>query len=222
MLHRDALVDKPGRGKGIMRRLDDHNALLFRLADQLFRHLRILTDHQAAGVDIHCAGLGLIAVPQDHQVVFLDKFFHHIRVGSADGHLPLGKIPMFIASDQLSVQGLDDIPVLGPGLGQDPAVVDTHIGIGDISRGDHTHQFVFLQHRHRLDILFLHLGPGVLDGYVGIHALDLVDVDILHLKLHVLQKGRGLHPETAKHVVGLLIDGARPPCRILLPGNLLL
>ena len=116
MLNRDALVDQPGCRKCIMRRADNDDASLFRLLHQFFRYLGSLADHQAAGVDIHCTGLGFVPVSQYDQIILLNKLSHQVRIGSPDRHLPFCKIAMLIASDQGAVQGLYDILVLRLGV----------------------------------------------------------------------------------------------------------
>ncbi len=93
---------------------------------------------------------------------------------------------MDIPGNQCTVQRLDNIFVPCPGACQYLIIVHIHVGLGNISGRDHSHQFLILQDRYRLYILLLHLRPRILDRYIGIHSVNLMDIHILDLKLHIL------------------------------------
>ena len=55
---------------------------------------------------------------------------------SASGNLAIIHNAVDISHDHLTVDRLHDIPVAGPGIRKDPAVINIHIGIGNITDGD--------------------------------------------------------------------------------------
>jgi len=203
------LVNQAGRCVGIVGR-GEHGASP--LLGQLFNghgHARSLADNNAAGFHLNGAQLGFIAVSQNHQIVLLNVILHHVRIGGCYQHLSLIKVGVLIAYHQSSLQSLQNIGILGAGLGENAAVVDVHVGSGNVSYCDQPLQDIVLCHsRQSHHRIVLHQIPGLFQGNILLNARCLPDLNILHLSPHVFNKLGGFHSKIVQYVLCLRIDVA--------------
>ena len=130
------LVDQSCRGVCIIGR-GDHRAAPFlgQLPDGQ-GNTRALADNDAACLHLNGAELGFVPVSQDHQVMLFNIILHQIRICGGDQDLSLIKICIRVSHHNAALQGIQDVGILGIGLGDDAAVIQVHVGFGDISDGD--------------------------------------------------------------------------------------
>ena len=204
-----ALVDEPCRRKRIKRRADHHAAVLLGQLGDGHGDLRALADNDAAGVHLDGAELGFVPVAQNHQVAFLDIVLHQIRIGRRNQHLSLIIVILRRAHQNLSLQSVDDIAVLGVGLGQNLAVIHVHVGGGDVADGNQALQLPLLRDRQGHHAQSAHQVPGLLQGQISLHALGLADLDILHLGHHIRHIDGRFRLKEIQHILRLLVQLAR-------------
>ena len=88
--------------------------------------------------------------------------FHQIRIGGGNQNLSFVKIRLRIADHHGSVQGIQNVGVLGAGLGNNAAVIKIHVGFGNIADGDNTlEDAVVVDAGKRHHVILLHQAPGI-------------------------------------------------------------
>ena len=156
-----ALVNETGRRIGIIGCGNDRTAPLLSNLFDGHRHSGSLADNDAVCTHFNGAQLGFIPVSQDHQIMGLNVKLHQIRVRCRDQHLSLAEISVCRTDHQICLQGLNNIGILGIGLGQNTAVINIHIGLCNIAYGDQSLQGAVLPHGRNGDhVIFLHDIPG--------------------------------------------------------------
>ena len=109
---RHGLVDQTGCCVGVIRcRNDCTAALLCQFADRK-GYTCALADDNAACFHLDGAKLGLIAVSENDQVMFLDVVLHQVRVCGRDQDFSAVKICLRIADYHTSFQSIKDVRVL--------------------------------------------------------------------------------------------------------------
>ena len=215
---RHTLVDKSCRRIGVIG-CRQHRAPSF--LGQLFdRHGNAcsLADNDAVCLHLNGAELGLVAVSQDDQIVFLNIILHHIRVGCSHQHLSLVKVGLGISYQKGSLQSFQYVGILGAGLGENAAVIYIHVGSGNISHCDKPLKRIVLRHsRNGHNRIVLHQIPGFFQGNIFVNSLCLTDLNILHLGSHVLNQLRRFHAEIVQHVLSLRVHVSGSGRRIFLP-----
>ena len=205
-----ALVDETGNGKRIMRRHDNRAALFLGQPFDGAGHLGTLAHHDTACAHLNGTQLGLVTVSQDHQVVFLDIALHQIRVGRCHQHLSLIHVSIFIAHDHVTVDGFDNIGVLGLRHAQDRALVHIHVGFGDIADGDEPFQLLPLGDGQRHHVILPHKLPCFFQGNIRIYPRSHPNLDILHLGTHIRHILRRFHAKIFQNKPAFLIELTGP------------
>ena len=133
---RHTLVDETCRCIGVIRCGDDRtSSFLCQLLDG-HGHPCPFAHNDAGSPHLDGAQLGLVPVSQDHQVMLFNIILHQIRICGGDQDLSLIKICLRVSHHNAALQGIQDVGILGIGLGNDTAVIQVHIGFGNISDGD--------------------------------------------------------------------------------------
>ena len=126
-------------------------------------HSRAFADNDAVRPHFNGAKLGFIPVSQNHQIMGFDVKLHQIGIGRRDQHLSLAEIGIGRTDHQICLQCLNNIGILGIGLGQNAAVINIHVGLCNIAYRNQSLQSAVLPHRRNGNyIIFLHDIPGPL------------------------------------------------------------
>ena len=210
VLNGHTLIDQSGCRKCIQRRADYYAVVLLGQLLDGYGHLGSLADNDAAGLHLDGAELGFITVAQDYQIPFLDIVFHQIRIGRGNQHLALIVIIFGRTYQNLAFQRINDVAVLGIGLGQNLAVIHIHIGGGDISNSNQAFQLFLLCNRQRHHTQPPHQIPGLLQREIAAHAFRLAYLNISHLSHHIRHIHGCLRLKKVQHILGLLIQLSCP------------
>ena len=195
------------------------------LCDLLNGHgnARALAHDNCGRAHLNGAQLGLVPVSQDHQVVGFNVEFHQIRVRCSDQHLTLIKIHIRVPHQQVRLQSLNNIGILGVGFGQNAAVVNIHVGLCNIAHRDQPLQGSIRTYRgNGHHVILLHDLPRLFQGNVVRHPPGLADLNILDLGPYILHQFGLLHPKVVQHKLGFPVHMARPGRHILLSCQLIL
>ena len=93
-----------------------------------------------------------------------------------------------------------------------------HIRLGNIPGSDQSLKLsILLCNRQGHGITLLHDRPGVFNRNTAGYPRRLPDLHILHLRTHIRQIPRCLHPKTLQHILCLTIDLSCPLCKIPSP-----
>ncbi len=222
-LHKEAdrhtLVDKPGHRIGIIGGGNDGTAVLLGQLPDGKGYGGAFADDDTACIHLDGAELGFIAVSQNDQIVLIDILLHKVRVGGSDEYFSLFKEGIAASHHKSAFQGVDDVGIAGAGLGQNAAVIDIHVGLGDITYGDQSLQHMLFRNDRQGDYIgLLHEIPCFFQGNVVVYALSLPDVDVSDLGLYTFQIQGCLCLKIGQDEFGLRIKMPGPAGDILLSG----
>ena len=206
-LGRNRLIDQTGNCICIELRADDNTVLMLcRHADDI-RDLSAQAAHDCAGTHLDRCKLGIHAVAEDDQILWLHIPGEALRCGRSDDDAAFREKILLVSYHDMSVDRLRNIIIFRFCLGHDCFGIRIHIVIRDIGNCDHAFQLIHAVHdRKRRDAALLHVLPGYTDRDIIRSTLGLIDVHILDLCSNVRHIQRRIYAKIFQDELCLLID----------------
>ena len=207
----NTFIEQAGGDKSVIGGAQHDAAPFLCHTENLFICLISHADDQAAGLHLHSAELGLVAVADNNHIARLNIILHQIGIGRRNQNLAGRCAPFDFPGQKPGFQGLNDIAVRGFCIRQDAAVLHAHNGLCDIADGDQTFQGSVFSGYCKCGKVFLAQDfPGSADGKVSADDFTLLDRQITDLKAYVFQIFRRFMAEGAQDAGGLPVHVPDP------------
>ena len=114
---------------------------------------------------------------------------------------------MAISFHDLTVKGIFDLVVLGPGVCKKVAVFGVHVNIRNVTDGYNSFQLIFaVADWQGNNALVLHHIPGIFQGHGTVCVRLRANVHIFYLRSDISKIGWRLYAETVQNVLGFFVD----------------